>query len=66
MNMLNQRLQRTIQDRRYTIAKEFTGKEDPQFVIRFCGSFVSADPTENEAILSAIIHQGERGLRLLC
>lgn len=62
---INKRLQKVIEDPRYTIALEYTGKATPVYVIRFCGSFVSADSTEAKAVLSAIIHQDERTLKIL-
>lgn len=36
-------------DRRYNVAGEFTGAPKKQFVIRFCGTYVSAHDTRHDA-----------------
>lgn len=36
-------------DRRYNVAGEFTGAPKKQFVIRFCGTYVSAHDSRHEA-----------------
>jgi len=36
-------------DRRYAISGEFTGAPKKQFVIRFCGTYVSSHDTRDQA-----------------
>ena len=58
----NKKLQKAVSDKRYSLSLEFTGKEDPQIVARFCdhfiGSYARGDTVS--AILGCCIHQGER------
>jgi hypothetical protein len=63
---MNTKLQKAVDDSRYTIALEFTGgSENALHVIRFCGNFVGSSETVNGAILLAIFHQDERNLKLI-
>jgi hypothetical protein len=41
-------------DRNYTITKEWTGKDKPQYVIRFCNEWVDSKPTMSSATIRAI------------
>lgn len=43
-------------DNRYHIGLEFTGALTQQWVVRFCGDFVTSKPTEDEASQAALIH----------
>ncbi len=60
MNILNRKLQKVLEDQRYTIALEQTGKPKPQYVIRFCDEWVGSADNVQDATLSAILHQGTR------
>ena len=58
----NKKLQKAVNDKRYTLSLEFTGKSDPQIVSRFDGGFIgSHEKTDSMgAILLCCMHQGER------
>jgi len=60
MDQPNRILQNTVNDKRYTIALEYTGHPQKQYVIRFNGAFISSDSELNGALMLAIFHQGER------
>jgi hypothetical protein len=63
---MNTKLQKAVNDQRYTIELEFTGgSEKALHVTRFCGKFVGSSETLNGAILLAIFHQDERNLKLI-
>lgn len=47
-------------DKRYTIQREFTGAESPQWVVRFCGEWLSAHSKRPEALRFAQDHQESR------
>ena len=47
-------------DPRYTITKECTGKEKPQFVLRFCDDWICSTSFFNSAVIRAVGHQAER------
>lgn len=65
MTIAQDKLQKVINDQRYTVTAEYTGKQDPQHVLRFDGKFISASSDLNDVIFSAIFHQDERELNLL-
>ena len=65
MDTLNRKLQRTVNDKRYSIALEYTGAISQQYVLRFNGAFVSSSVTLNQALLEAIVHSDARGFNLL-
>jgi hypothetical protein len=66
MNYNNTKLQNAVDDLRYTVDLEFTGKsKSTLFVVRFCGDFVASSETLNGAILSAIFHKDERSTKLI-
>tara|TARA_R110002110_G_scaffold175387_6_gene378932 strand:+ start:3363 stop:3557 length:195 start_codon:yes stop_codon:yes gene_type:complete len=44
-------------DPRYTVTQEWTGHEKPQFVVRFCGEWISSRQFRGSAIMLA---SGER------
>ena len=50
----------TLEDGRYTISREWTGKENPQFVVRFCGDWVGSEPTVARAETLATKYHLER------
>ena len=50
----------TLEDGRYTITREWTGKEKPQFVVRFCSEWVDSKPTIGEAEARATEYHLER------
>jgi hypothetical protein len=63
---MNNKLQKAVNDQRYSIALEFTGgSENALHVIRFCDKFIGSSETVNGAILLAIFHQDERNLKLI-
>ena len=41
-------------DRRYTITKEWTGKDRPQYVIRFCNEWVDSKPSLSKAMFHVL------------
>ena len=41
-------------DRNYTITKEWTGKDRPQFVIRFCNEWVDSKPSLSKAMFHVL------------
>lgn len=47
-------------DQRYTITKEWTGKEKPQYVVRFCGEWIASCQFKSSAITLAV---GEKSRR---
>jgi len=47
-------------DPRYTITKEWTGKEKPQFVVRFCDEWICSTPFYSSAVGRAVGHDAER------
>ena len=47
-------------DPRYTITKEWTGKEKPQFVVRFCDEWICSSSFYSSAVLRAVGHNAER------
>ena len=47
-------------DPRYTITKEWTGKEKPQFVVRFCDEWICSTLFYNSAVIRAVGHNSER------
>lgn len=59
-NTATQKLQKTVNDARYTIALEYTGLPSATIVVRFCGEFIGQGQTVDQAILQAVFHQGER------
>lgn len=65
MTVINIKLQKVIQDKRYTIALEYCSYPEARYVIRFCGNFIRQSANLNDAIFIAICHQDERGLKLL-
>lgn len=46
-----------LTDARYSITREFCGRERPYAVFRFCDEWVSAHKTRNEAIQAARKHK---------
>lgn len=49
-----------LKDGRYTITHEWTGKEKPQYVLRFCGEWVDSRPTKGAALMRAVGYKAER------
>ncbi len=47
-------------DKRYSITREWTGREKPQWVVRFCGEFVSSHAFHSAALMRAV---GESSIR---
>lgn len=47
-------------DPRYTITKEWTGKEKPQFVLRFCDEWICATSFFDSAVVRAVGHKAHR------
>lgn len=47
-------------DRRYSIAREFTGHEKPQWVARFDGEFIAASGFYSSALARAVGHNAIR------
>ena len=61
----NLQLQKTIQDKRYSVNLEYCGQSTAKYVLRFCDKFIQACDTLNDAIFEAIFHQDDRELKLL-
>lgn len=53
-----------MNDKRYTIQREFTGAEAPQWVVRFCGEWLSAHSRRPDALHAAQEHQESRHAQL--
>lgn len=49
-----------MRDNRYTIRREWVGKNTPQWVARFCDVWLTSAPTQREALAVAARHQEER------
>jgi hypothetical protein len=47
-------------DQRYTVTQEFTGRDKPQWVVRFCGDWVASSASKSSAIVRAVGHHRER------
>jgi hypothetical protein len=45
-----------MKDKRYTITREFTG----QYVVRFCGEFITSRSTYPAAVMAATGHRCQR------
>jgi hypothetical protein len=50
----------SLKDGRYTITREWTGKDEPQYVVRFCGDWVDSRSTKGAALMRAVGYQAER------
>lgn len=59
-NTARQKLQKAVNDKRYTVSLEYTGLPQATIVTRFCGEFIGQGQTVDQAILQAVFHQGER------
>ena len=44
-------------DRRYTMAKEFTGAAQAMWVLRFCGEFVDSSAFKSSMMIRALGHK---------
>lgn len=54
-------------DPRFTIGKEHTGKASAQYVVRFCGEWVSSHATESAAMMRAAGEAARRrGCAVVC
>ena len=62
---MNAKLQKIIQDSRYSINLEYCGCSQKMYVSRFCGDFINSDKTEKDAILTCIFHQDECTTKIL-
>ena len=47
-------------DKRYTISREWIGKDKPYFVARFCGEWIGASAFYNSAAMLAIGESARR------
>jgi hypothetical protein len=47
-------------DSRYTVGKEYTGHERPQFVARFCGTWIGQSRFYLDAVLMAVSESARR------
>tara|TARA_R110002012_G_scaffold103150_1_gene242964 strand:- start:131 stop:331 length:201 start_codon:yes stop_codon:yes gene_type:complete len=47
-------------DSRYTIQKEWTGKDKPQFVLRFCDEFICSSSFYGSVAIRAVGHHADR------
>ena len=47
-------------DERYSIEREWTGKDKPQYVLRFCHGWIDSKPTLKGAISSAMHYRQSR------
>jgi len=52
-------------DSRYTVGKEWTGHEAPQFVARFCGEWIGASKFYLSAVVMVTGHAAGRRCRLV-
>jgi hypothetical protein len=47
-------------DERYSLTKEFTGHEKPQWVVRFCGQWVDSSAFYSSAVVKAVVTKAAR------
>jgi len=47
-------------DKRYTISREWIGKDKPHFVARFCGDWIGASAFYDSAVMLAIGESARR------
>jgi hypothetical protein len=47
-------------DERYSVTKEFTGHEKPQWVVRFCGQWVDSSAFYTSAVVKAVVTKAAR------
>lgn len=47
-------------DQRWTITQEFTGKEKPQFVVRFCDDWIGQRAFFDSAVMLAVCENARR------
>jgi hypothetical protein len=47
-------------DNRYSVTKEFTGHEKPQWVVRFCGQWVDSSAFYSSAVVKAVVSKAAR------
>jgi hypothetical protein len=47
-------------DERYSLTKEFTGHEKPQWVVRFCGQWVDSSAFYSSAVVKAVVSKASR------
>jgi hypothetical protein len=47
-------------DERYSLTKEFTGHEKPQWVVRFCGQWVDSSAFYSSAVVKAVVSKATR------
>lgn len=50
----------SLTDARYSITREFCGREKPYAVLRFCDDWIGAHKTRNEAIKAAKEYQAKQ------
>lgn len=62
---LNNKLQKTIQDKRYSISLEWCGYPEQRYVVRFIGDWIGQSKKPSGAILKSIFHQDKRMYNLL-
>lgn len=64
MDMLNRKLQKAVQDGRYSVAG---GKAEAEFWLYFCQDVIGRYPLDkpNDVIFGAIFHSDERNMKLL-
>lgn len=53
------KLQRAVEDKRYTVALEFCGYPEARYVVRFCDKWLGQSANLNDAIFIAICHQAK-------
>lgn len=53
-------MSRPLKDARYTVTKEHTGHQKPQYVVRFCGDWVTSRSTYPAAVIAATGHRMQR------
>lgn len=49
-----------LNDKRYNVSKEWTGKETQQFVARFEGDWIASTSSESKAWIECIFHDNKR------
>lgn len=49
-----------LNDPRYSVNKEWTGKEKQQYVARFEGDFIASSTSKSKAWLECIFHDSKR------
>jgi len=65
MDNLSTMLSKHLKDQGYTLEKEYCGYPEKRYVLRFMGEFVASALDKKELVLTAILHDDERTIKIL-